>query len=336
MRQQELMDRSNSPEYFQLTALSWVQLRVEALAHISVLALSLIATGGTISESLAGIAFTNSIVLTDWLNMVLTATAQLEADISIENLQVRYASRPGYAVHTRDLTVKIRRGEKIGIVGRSGSGKSTLLVALCRLLEPHSGRIVIDGEGITRIGTRALRSRIQIIPQEPILFSGTIRSNLDPEGVFPDCEIWRVLEMIGLKKYVSDLTEKLDSEVSENGSNFSVGQRQLLCLGRAVIVRPRILVIDEATASVDGAADRTIQACRKSHFKDATVLCIAHRLNTIADMDRVLVLADGELAELNSPAALLSRPDSLFNELAEATGPANAALIREIATSRWR
>ncbi|RKO92589.1 P-loop containing nucleoside triphosphate hydrolase protein [Blyttiomyces helicus] len=368
-RQLELIDRSNSPEYLQLAALSWVQLRAEAFGSVVILVMSLIFTGSSVSPSLAGLALINAISSTILLNLILVNAAAFEAnlnsverlkvycfdlpqepavitpadppasewpsggEISFENLEVRYSSRPDHAV-IRDLSLKISKGEKVGIVGRTGSGKSTLLLALFRLLDPHSGRIIIDGEDITRIGTRALRSRIQIIPQEPVLFTGTIRSNLDPEGAYADDDIWRVLEMIGLKQYVSDLKDKLDSEVSENGSNLSVGQRQLLCLGRAVIVRPRIIVMDEATASVDGEADRTIQACLKTHFKDATILCIAHRLNTIADFDRVLVLDDGELAEIDAPEALLSRPDSLFCKLAEATGPANAALIREIAASR--
>ena len=183
------------------------------------------------------------------------------------------------------------------------------------------------------MGLKTLRSRIQIIPQEPVLFSGTIRENLDVESLFEDADVWDVLERIGLKEYVSSLENKLSSPVVENGENLSVGQRQLICLGRAILMKPKILIMDEATASVDAEADKLIQASIKTHFKDTTVLSIAHRLNTIADFDRVLVLHDGNLMEYDTPYQLFQK-NGLFSQLADATGQSNSALLREIALKK--
>jgi ABC-type multidrug transport system fused ATPase/permease subunit len=155
------------------------------------------------------------------------------------------------------------------------------------------------------------------------------------EGLYPDEAVWEVLDRIGMKEYVESLgEEKLSAPVTENGENLSVGQRQLVCLGRAILMKPRILVMDEATASVDGEADKLIQKSIKTYFADTTVLSIAHRLNTIADFDRVLVLQEGEMIEFDSPHELLSREDSLFSQLADATGVANASLLRQIALEK--
>jgi ATP-binding cassette subfamily C (CFTR/MRP) protein 1 len=185
------------------------------------------------------------------------------------------------------------------------------------------------------MGLKTLRSRIQIIPQEPVLFSGTIRDNLDVESLFEDADIWDVLERIGLKVYVSSLENKLSSPVVENGENLSVGQRQLICLGRAILMKPKILIMDEATASVDADADKLIQASIKTHFKDTTVISIAHRLNTIADFYRVLVLQDGTRMEYDTPYHLFQK-EGLFSKLADATGQSNSALLREIALQKHR
>ena len=188
---------------------------------------------------------------------------------------------------------------------------------------------------ISSLGLATLRKAIQIIPQEPVLFTGTIRENLDIESTYSDQDVWNVLERIGMKEYVESLgDQKLSSPVTENGENLSVGQRQLICLGRAILVKPRILIMDEATASVDGEADKLIQRSIKTYFADTTVLSIAHRLNTIADFDRVLVLQEGEKIEFDTPHALLSRPTSLYSQLADATGSANATLLRQIALEK--
>ena len=181
-----------------------------------------------------------------------------------------------------------------------------------------------------------MREAIQIIPQEPVLFTGTIRENLDMEGKYSDEAVWEVLDRIGMKEYVESLGEEnLSAPVTENGENLSVGQRQLICLGRAILMKPLILIMDEATASVDREADKLIQKSIKTYFSNTTVLSIAHRLNTIADFNRVLVLQDGVLVEFDSPHELLSRENSLFSQLAEATGAANALLLRQIASGLY-
>jgi ATP-binding cassette, subfamily C (CFTR/MRP), member 1 len=177
---------------------------------------------------------------------------------------------------------------------------------------------------------------MQIIPQEPVLFSGTFRDNLDVEGIYQDSDIWEILKQVGLYDYVSSLELKLDSAVMENGENLSVGQRQLVCLGRAILVQPNILIMDEATASVDGEADKLIQESIKSYFRNTTVISIAHRLNTIADFDRVMVLDQGKLAEFAIPFDLLKDPSSLFSQLCDANGPANSALLRSIALEKFK
>lgn len=178
---------------------------------------------------------------------------------------------------------------------------------------------------------QSLRRGLQIISHEPVLFTGSFRSNIDVETEFEDKDIWQVLEMVGLQPYVSAQNLKLDAPITENGENLSVGQRQLLCLARSILKRPIILVMDEATASVDAQADALIQKSIKMYFEKATVISIAHRLNTIVDFDRVVVLDKGKMVECDSPASLLSNPESLFYKLGKATGEANFKLLKELA-----
>lgn len=260
--------------------------------------------------------------------------------VEIIGLDLYYASRPDYPV-VRDLNVKINAGEKIGIVGRTGSGKSTLASAFFRIIEPANGAITIDRIGsdtltvdISTVPLKTLRKRLQMIPQDPVLFEGTIRSNLDFEKQFSDEAIWSALDHSGIKGYICSLGDKLDSVVSQNGDNLSVGQRQLLCLARAILAQPKFLVMDEATASIDLETDALIQRAIKKHFQHTTVLCIAHRLNTIADFDRVLVLEKGEMVAFDTPAKLLENKDSLFSQMVDASGKNNAKKVREIALQR--
>lgn len=206
----------------------------------------------------------------------------------------------------RDLTFEIMPREKVGIVGRTGAGKSSIVTVLFRMTE-CTGRIIIDGIDIKTIGLNDLRRSISIIPQEPILFSGTMRHNLDPFDEYDDNSIWSALESVRLKRVVLELDGGLDGLVSEGGQNFSVGQRQLICLARAILRRNRILVLDEATANVDPETDVFIQRTIRDLFKDCTVLTIAHRLNTIMDSDRVLVLDSGEVREFDEPHVLLTQ-----------------------------
>merc|ERR1712071_338930 len=198
--------------------------------------------------------------------------------------------------------------------GRTGSGKSSLMIALFRIteLEPGGGKIVIDGHDTSEIGTIALRSNISIIPQDPVLFSSTLRYNLDPFETATDTELWDALEKVKLHSFVKGLEKGLLEEVSEGGENFSQGQKQLLCIARSILRKPKILIMDEATASIDNSTDYLIQKMIRENFSNATVLTIAHRLNTIMDSDRVLVLDNGRVAEFDTPTNLLENSTSIF------------------------
>ncbi|KAJ3067462.1 hypothetical protein HDU99_003519 [Rhizoclosmatium hyalinum] len=253
--------------------------------------------------------------------------------VEIKNLEIAYEARPDHVV-INGISLKIQAGEKIGIVGRTGSGKSTLMDAFFRLMEATNGAIEIDGENIATLGLKKLRSSIQMIPQNPILFDRTVRSNVDVVGKYSDDDIWYALECCGMKEYISSLTEKLESPITEGGANLSAGQRQLLCLSKVLLQKSKILIMDEATSSVDAESDLRIQDSMKTHFKDTTVISIAHRLNTIAAFDRILVLDHGKVAEFEAPHLLLSR-DSIFTEMVNATGVANAAVVRAIAKDRY-
>ncbi|CAF2081819.1 unnamed protein product [Brassica napus] len=235
-------------------------------------------------------------------------------NVHLEDLKVRY--RPNTPLVLKGITLDIKGGEKVGVVGRTGSGKSTLIQVLFRLVEPSGGRIVIDGIDICTLGLHDLRSRFGIIPQEPVLFEGTVRSNIDPTDQYSDEEIWKSLERCQLKDVVATKPEKLDSLVVDSGENWSVGQRQLLCLGRVMLKRSRLLFLDEATASVDSQTDAVIQKIIREDFESCTIISIAHRIPTVMDCDRVLVIDAGKAKEFDSPARLLEK-QSLFAALVQ-------------------
>ncbi|XVE73311.1 hypothetical protein DITRI_Ditri11bG0107500 [Diplodiscus trichospermus] len=216
----------------------------------------------------------------------------------------------------KGITLSITGGEKVGVVGRTGSGKSTLIQVFFRLVEQTGGKIIIDGIDIRMLGMHDLRSRFGIIPQEPVLFEGTVRSNIDPIGQFSDEEIWKSLERCQLKDVVASKPDKLDSLVVDSGDNWSVGQRQLLCLGRVMLKRSRLLFMDEATASVDSQTDAIIQKIIREDFAACTIVSIAHRIPTVMDCDRVLVVDAGRAKEFDKPSRLLERP-TLFAALVQ-------------------
>ncbi|WOL15825.1 hypothetical protein Cni_G24606 [Canna indica] len=227
---------------------------------------------------------------------------------------VRY--RPNTPLVLNGITISINGGEKIGVVGRTGSGKSTLIQVLFRIVEPSEGQIIIDRIDICKLGLHDLRSRFGIIPQEPVLFEGTIRSNIDPIGLYSDDEIWKALDRCQLRDAVSSKPEKLDASVVDNGENWSVGQRQLLCLGRVMLKRSGILFMDEATASVDSQTDAVIQRIIREDFATCTIISIAHRIPTVMDCDRVLVIDAGLAKEFDKPSYLIEHP-SLFGALVQ-------------------
>lgn len=236
-----------------------------------------------------------------------------EGKVEIQDLQIRY--RPDAPLVLRGIRCTFEGGHKIGIVGRTGSGKTTLIGALFRLVEPAGGKIVVDGIDISTIGLHDLRSHFGIIPQDPTLFTGTVRYNLDPLGQHSDTEIWEVLGKCQLKEVVQEKEDGLDAPVVEDGSNWSMGQRQLFCLGRALLRRSKILVLDEATASIDNATDMILQKTIRTEFSDCTVITVAHRIPTVMDSTMVLAISDGKLVEYDEPMKLMRREDSLFAQL---------------------
>ncbi|CAG9858693.1 unnamed protein product [Phyllotreta striolata] len=244
--------------------------------------------------------------------------------IEFKQLSLRYVISDPPVLHSLNFTAL--PGEKIGIVGRTGAGKSSIIAALFHLA-PLEGSILIDGINTKDLGLTDLRKKISIIPQEAALFSGTMRYNLDPNGEYEDKEIWKVLEELDLK----DSIESLDGSVSEGGRNISSGQKQLICLARAALRNNKILILDEATANVDHHTDAFIQQTIRSKFKDCTVLTIAHRLNTIMDSDRVLVMSFGSIVEFDHPHKLLQIPDGHFHKMVLETGPTMTEELKEIA-----
>ncbi|XP_007029920.2 PREDICTED: ABC transporter C family member 3 isoform X1 [Theobroma cacao] len=249
-------------------------------------------------------------------------------EVRILDLQVRYA--PHMPLVLRGLTCTFLGGLKTGIVGRTGSGKSTLMQTLFRIVEPAAGQIIIDGVNISSIGLHDLRSRLSIIPQDPTMFEGTIRSNLDPLEENTDEQIWEALDKCQLGDGVRKKEGRLDSSVNENGENWSMGQRQLVCLARVLLKKNKILVLDEATASVDTATDNLIQTTLREHFFDCTVITIAHRITSVLDSDMVLLLSHGLVEEYDFPARLLENKSSSFAQLvAEYTVRSKSSLATE-------
>lgn len=257
----------------------------------------------------------------------------------IEFINVKLAYRPGLPLVLKGLNIIIPAKSRVGVVGRTGAGKSTLMVALLRIVELHGGSIEIDGIDIKSVGLKKLRSMIAVIPQDPVLFSGNIRSNLDPFHEYDDARLFEVLDHVGLhapkEKISSKLSlsslgteikaggrtqpiKSLSEEVSAGGNNFSVGERQLIVIARAMLTGASIVIMDEATASVDADTDARIQRVFRSEFNSATCITVAHRLNTIMDSDFVLVMDDGRAEEFDKPSVLLSKENGIFKSLVDA------------------
>ncbi|KAL9383972.1 hypothetical protein Peur_024295 [Populus x canadensis] len=248
--------------------------------------------------------------------------------IKFTDVVLRY--RPELPPVLHGLSFAVSPTEKLGIVGRTGAGKSSMLNALFRIVELERGEITIDGCDITKFGLTDLRRALSIIPQSPVLFSGTVRFNLDPFSEHNDADLWEALERAHLKDAVRNSSFGLDAQVYEGGESFSVGQRQLLSLARALLRRSKILVLDEATSSVDVRIDALIQKTIREEFRSCTMLIIAHRLNTIIDCDRILVLEAGQVLEHSTPEELLSNEGSAFSRMVQSTGPANAQYLHSL------
>ncbi|CAG8602800.1 21542_t:CDS:10 [Gigaspora margarita] len=272
-------------------------------------------------------------------------------EIHIKNLEIKYG--PDSPLVLKGISIDFMAAEKIGIVGRTGCGKSTLATSFFRFIEATSGSIVIDDIDISTIGLRDLRRNVTIIPQDPVLFNGTIRSNLDPFNEHNDLDLWNALRRVHLIKtsekeesekseiVLSNSDQKnnkqeplmLDSPVKENGSNFSQGQQQLIAMARALVRHSKLIIMDEATASIDFRTDHLIQTTIRNEFKDSTVITIAHRLRTVADYDRILVMDAGEVAEFDAPYLLMQKPDGVFRGMCERSG--ELAELMEIAKQKY-
>ncbi|XP_050979758.1 ATP-binding cassette sub-family C member 3 isoform X1 [Labeo rohita] len=348
------VDENQKSYYPGIVSNRWLGVRIEFIGNCIVLFAALFAViwKDDLSPGLVGLSVSYALQVTMSLNWMVRMTSDLESNIvAVERVKeysetqteapwtvkdkepppdwppkgnvefvdysVRY--REGLDLVLRNISLKVKGGEKIGIVGRTGAGKSSMTLCLFRLLEAADGEIVIDEVKISEIGLHDLRSKLTIIPQEPVLFSGTLRMNLDPFEKYSDEEVWKALELSHLKKFVSNQAAKLELECSEGGENLSVGQRQLVCLARALLRKTRILVLDEATAAVDLETDDLIQSTIRTQFEDCTVFTIAHRLNTIMDYTRVLVLDKGQIAEFDTPTNLISQK-GIFYGMAKDAG----------------
>ncbi|KAM6159982.1 ATP-binding cassette sub-family C member 12 isoform 2-T2 [Erethizon dorsatum] len=329
-------------------ALRWFALRMDVLMNIVTFIVALLVTLSffSISASSKGLSLSYIIQLSGLLQVCVRTGTETQAKLTSVELLREYISacvsecaRPlkvetcpqewpsrgeitfqDYYMRYRDntplvldgLNLHIESGQTVGIVGRTGSGKSSLGMALFRLAEPASGTIFIDEVDICTIGLEDLRTKLTVIPQDPVLFVGTVRYNLDPFGSHTDEMLWQVLERTFMRDTIMKLPEKLQAEVTENGENFSVGERQLLCMARALLRNSKIILLDEATASMDSKTDALVQSALKDAFRGCTVLAIAHRLNTVLNCDRVLVLDSGKVIEFDKPEVLAENPDSAF------------------------
>ncbi|TMW62207.1 hypothetical protein Poli38472_009700 [Pythium oligandrum] len=342
----------NTSLYFTYWAAGrWLSVRLDWLSVVVIFVVSLyiVVSKGNIAPTVAGISITYSLMLTSIAQWCIRAADQTDnamtsverllhfrsipaesndsdctpinpeawpstGSIRFDNLCLKY--RPELPLVLRGVSMDIAGGEKVGICGRTGAGKSSLMIALFRITEFESGSLFIDGVDISQLKLRELRRSLAIIPQDPVLFSGSLRENLDPYGDYSDEAIWNVLKQVHLADAVTKWGAGLEFIVSERGDNLSVGQRQLVCIGRALLKDSKIVVLDEATANVDSATDNLIQATIKETFRHKTVLIIAHRINTIMHCDKIAVMDAGKVAEFGSPAELLRQSDSIFSSLA--------------------
>ncbi|XP_056131630.1 ATP-binding cassette sub-family C member 9 [Lampris incognitus] len=355
-RMLELTDTNNTAYLFLSAANRWLEVRTDYLGAVIVLTAAVASIWssryGFRAEGLVGLGLTYALTVTNYLNWVVRNLADLEVqmaavkkvnsflstesenydgsmdasqvpedwpqhgEIKIQDLCVRYD--PMLKPVLKHVNAYITPGQKVGICGRTGSGKSSLSLAFFNMVDMFEGKIIIDGIDICKMPLQTLRSRLAIILQDPVLFSGSIRSNLDPERTCTDDRLWEALEIAQLKNMVKALPGGLDAVVTEGGENFSVGQRQLFCLARAFVRKSSILIMDEATASIDMATENILQKVVMTAFADRTVVTIAHRVHTILTADLVIVMKRGNILEYDKPETLLEQEDSIFSSFVRA------------------
>jgi ATP-binding cassette subfamily C (CFTR/MRP) protein 4 len=363
-------DRNSMPFWAFMVLNRWLGFRLDIMSALFICATAFFAVliRDSVSPALVGLSLSYSIQLMGIFQYSVRMSTELEAQmVSVERV-IGYSHLPMEAglytepvekapekswphngeIVIRDLCLtyyaggpqvlkkvnaNIRPREKIGIVGRTGSGKTSLMSCLFRLVD-WEGDIVIDGIPINTIGLHDLRSKISTIPQEPTLFSGTVRRNLDPFGQRSNDELWRALGEVQLREAIQEMPGGLDALIADSGTNLSIGQRQLLCLARAITRSSRVLVMDEATANVDLDTDAVIQRTIRSRFADCTVIVVAHRLNTIMDSDRVMVMDNGRLMEFDSPYMMLQNPEGTFTKMVAETGKGMSRELIRIATEK--
>ncbi|KAL6450715.1 YBT1 ATP-dependent bile acid permease [Candida maltosa Xu316] len=361
------IDKNNRPFFYLWVANRWLSFRIDAVGSMVMLftGVFVLLQVGNIDAGLAGLSLSYAIAFSESALWVVRLYANVEMNFnSVERLQeyleveqepaaeivetepkpswpergqiivndvsLRYA--PDLPRVIKNVSFEVQPCHKVGIVGRTGAGKSTIITALFRFLDPETGSITIDGVDITSIGLRNLRQAITIIPQDPTLFAGTIRSNLDPFDQYRDAEIFDALRRVNLispeerEQSSSSSGENsnkffnLENAITEGGGNLSQGERQLVCLARSLLKNPKIMLLDEATSSIDYKSDALIQQTIRDEFDNSTILTIAHRLRTIIDYDKILVMDAGKVVEYDNPYVLIANKDSLFYSMCENSG----------------
>ncbi|OBZ77828.1 Oligomycin resistance ATP-dependent permease YOR1 [Grifola frondosa] len=362
------LDLENRAYYMTVAIQRWLGIRLDILGNFLILGIALFAAGfrTTVNPSKIGVVLSYTLSITQTFSMLVSTYAQNEQNFNavervlyytelpsegktvtpddppaswpeqgqIEFKDVDFAYREGLPLVLKGISFTIRPGEKIGIVGRTGAGKSSLLQALFRIVNVQGGNIEIDGRDIGTIGLDVLRGRLALVPQDSILFRGSLRENLDPQATRTDAELISALQRAWLlpKDGSHDPTAEakfsLDSAVSDEGSNYSAGEKQLLALCRALVRNSRVIVLDEATSNVDVETDAKVQRTIQIEFANSTLLCIAHRLNTIVYYDRVIVMEAGKVAEFDTPMNLFHKVDSIFRSLCNEAGLSSQDIMR--------
>ncbi|RHY66584.1 hypothetical protein DYB30_011291 [Aphanomyces astaci] len=352
--QQTKVNRNMETMFCGELASQWFSFRIQMISALMLLVttMSLIYMRGYLNAGLVGLVFGYALQITGQLEWMVQMWSQLETAMvapervaeytnvaqeaprvisgavpaswpahgSIEFQHVSFRYKPHDPLVLKDVSFHIESGEKVGIVGRTGAGKSSLTMALFRINEVASGRVVIGGVDTATVGIKTLRESMAIIPQNPILFKGTLRAYLDPFESSSDAQLWDALDKVQLTPRVSLEQGKLEAVIEENGENFSVGERQMLCMARALLRNCRIVVMDEATAAIDHETDQTLQRVIRQAFASSTVLTIAHRLDTVLDADRIMVLDQGRLAQCDAPENLIRAGAGIFFELCSEGG----------------